>query len=168
MTTPERPRIPNRIRIGSVPYLNAVPLTRGMESEIAFLPPNELGQALRDGLLDAALLSITEVIFDQRYRILDGMGVCSRGPVSSVFLAHKSPLTEVKEIHCDPATLTSVNLLRVLLKHQGIEPKWQPLRTYEDAVHHDNVLLIGNPAIQFRQEYHPHQQPQQRQQSQTK
>ena len=29
-------------RVGSVPYLNSVPLTRGLESEIEFIPPSAL------------------------------------------------------------------------------------------------------------------------------
>ena len=29
-------------KVGSVPYLNAVPLTRGLEEEIIFAPPSEL------------------------------------------------------------------------------------------------------------------------------
>ncbi len=144
-----RPTIPRGVRIGSVPYLNSVPLTWGLEKEIAFLPPNELGMCIRAGDLDAALLSITEVLFQDRYRILDGMGVCSRGPVGSVFLAHSSPIEEIREIYCDPASLTSVNLLRVLLQRRGVRPKWRVLENYESARERENVLLIGNPAIRF-------------------
>jgi hypothetical protein len=55
-----RPSIPRGIRIGSVPYLNAVPLTWGLEREIVFLPPSQLGLAIREGELDVALLSITQ------------------------------------------------------------------------------------------------------------
>ncbi|HSH95469.1 MAG TPA: hypothetical protein VK968_15105, partial [Roseimicrobium sp.] len=34
-------------RVGSVPYLNSVPLTRGLEKEICFLPPSQLAGLLR-------------------------------------------------------------------------------------------------------------------------
>jgi hypothetical protein len=33
-------------RVGSVPYLNAVPLTRGLESEIVFATPSKLAEML--------------------------------------------------------------------------------------------------------------------------
>ena len=36
-------------RVGSVPYLNSVPLTRGLEDQITFAPPSELGTMLRAG-----------------------------------------------------------------------------------------------------------------------
>ena len=42
-------------RVGSVPYLNAVPLTRGLESEIVFATPSKLAEMLQRDELDAAL-----------------------------------------------------------------------------------------------------------------
>src|SRR6185369_13085862 len=88
-------------RVGSVPYLNAVPLTRGIEDEIVFVTPAKLAEMLRRDELDAALVSITEVLFNDRYDVLDGVAVASLGEVKSVFVAHRYPLAEVKEIFCD-------------------------------------------------------------------
>lgn len=157
MSSVVRPSIPKGVRIGSVPYLNSVPLTWGLDREIAYLPPSQLALALRHGDLDAALVSITEVLFENHYRILDGIGVCSNGPVNSVFLAHRVPLSEAREIYCDPASLTSLNLLNVLLRRQGIQPEWRVLKNYAEAGNHSNVMLIGNPAIQFRREHRQHE-----------
>ena len=86
----ENPLAP--FRVGSVPYLNAVPLTRGLEDQILFMPPSELARLLQRDELDAALVSITEVLFHDRYDILDGIAVASLGEVQSVFLAHRGPL----------------------------------------------------------------------------
>src|SRR4051812_42151395 len=74
-------------RVGSVPYLNAVPLTRGIEDEVVFIPPSQLAEKLRAGELDAALVSISEVLMHDLYDILDGIAVASLGEVRSVFLA---------------------------------------------------------------------------------
>src|ERR1043166_5860825 len=41
-------------RVGSVPYLNAVPLTRGLENEILFVTPSRLAEMLKRDELDAA------------------------------------------------------------------------------------------------------------------
>ena len=136
-------------RVGSVPYLNSVPLTRGLESEIEFIPPSALAEKLRRGDLDAALVSITEVLFNDLYDVLDSIAVASLGEVRSVFLAHRKPIESVQEIYCDTASLTSVNLLRVLMAEQGLKPEFKPLAHYADAKSHDFVLLIGNPAIDF-------------------
>src|SRR5882672_1290524 len=60
-------------RVGSVPYLNAVPLTRGLEDQIVFVTPSKLAQMLQRDELDAALVSVTEVLFNDRYDVLDGI-----------------------------------------------------------------------------------------------
>jgi chorismate dehydratase len=136
-------------RVGSVPYLNAVPLTRGLEEQIDFLPPSQLAAKLRAGELDAALVSVTEVLFHDCYDILDGIAVASLGEVKSVFLAHRRPLSEMTEVFCDTASLTSVNLLRVLLAEQGLRPELKPLATQARDAMPDFALLIGDPAIDF-------------------
>jgi chorismate dehydratase len=145
------------MRVGSVPYLNAVPLTRGLEDQIVFAPPSRLAELLREEKLDAALVSVTEVLFNDRYDVLDNIAVASLGEVKSVFLAHRRPLAEVHQVFCDPASLTSVNLLKVLLAERGLKPDLVPLLNYDDAVFHDAVLLIGDPAIRFTRAPHEHQ-----------
>lgn len=142
-------------RVGSVPYLNAVPLTRGLEDEITFLPPSQLAELLRKGEMDAALLSITEVLFNENYDVLDGIAIASLGEVFSVFLAHTVPLEKIQAVHCDPASLTSVNLLRVLLAERGLKPEFKPLAGRPEDC--EAVLLIGNPAIDFRRSEHTHE-----------
>jgi chorismate dehydratase len=144
-------------RVGSVPYLNSVPLTRGLEEQIVFVPPSKLAEMLRRDELDAALVSITEVLLTDRYDVLDGIAVASLGEVKSVFLAHQQPLEEIKEIYCDPASLASLNLLKVLLAERGLKPELKTLASYKDAVNLPNVLMIGDPAIEFLRAPHPHE-----------
>src|SRR6266550_4445922 len=136
-------------RVGSVRYLNAVPLTRGLEEQVCFAVPSELAEMLRRDELDAALVSVTEVLFNDRYDVLDGIAIASLGEVKSVLLAHRRPLAEVKEVYCDTASLTSVNLLRVLLAEQGLLPQFKPLASYDPATIPDFALLIGDPALDF-------------------
>lgn len=137
-------------RVGSVPYLNAVPLTRGLEDEVIFVPPSRLGQMLSKGELDAALVSVTAVLFSGQFDILDDVAIASLGEVQSVLLAHRKPVKEAKEIFCDTASLTSVELMRVLLAEQGLHPKLRPLSGYAaPAALPDFVLLIGDAALDF-------------------
>jgi chorismate dehydratase len=145
-----------KFRIGSVHYLNAAPLTRGVESELIFATPAKLAEMLRRDELDAALVSITEVLFNDRYDILDGIAIASLGEVYSVLLAHKQPLAEAREIFCDTASLTSVNLLKVLLAERGLKPEFKPLENYETVNEKDFVLLIGDRAIDFQRAPHTH------------
>jgi chorismate dehydratase len=134
-------------RVGSVPYLNAVPLTRGLEEQIIFVTPSKLAEMLQRDELDAALVSVTEVLFNDRYDILDGIAIASLGEVKSVLLAHRGPIEEVKEVYCDTASLTSVNLLRVLLAERGLRPEFKALASYDFGALPDYSLLIGDRAI---------------------
>ena len=147
---------PKKFRIGSVPYLNAAPLTRDLGNELVLATPAKLAGMLRRDELDAALVSITEVLLNDRYDILDGIAIASLGEVYSVFLAHKKPLTEVQEVFCDTASLTSVNLLKVLLAERGLKPEFKPLENYAAAADKDFVLLIGDRAIEFQRAPHAH------------
>jgi chorismate dehydratase len=144
-------------RVGSVPYLNAVPLTRGLEDEVQLHAPSKLAEMLRRDELDAALVSVSEVLFHDRYDVLDGVAIASLGEVKSVFVAHRYPIPEVREIFCDRASLTSVNLLKVLLGERGLTPELIPLPEYEIAPSCDAVLLIGDAAIDFARRRHDHQ-----------
>lgn len=144
-------------RVGSVPYLNAVPLTRGLEDQIQFFPPSKLAELLRRDELDAALVSVTEVLFQDRYDVLDGVAVASLGEVKSVFLASRRPFEEMTEVFCDTASLTSVHLLQVLLAERGLRPRVTPLPAYESAKELDFVLLIGDPALEFSRAQHTHE-----------
>jgi chorismate dehydratase len=146
----------NPFRVGSVSYLNAVPLTRGLEEQIVFLPPSQLAVKLRNNELDAALVSITEVLLHDCYDILNGVAVASLGEVKSVFLAHREPLEKIIEVYCDPASLTSVNLLKVLLAERGINATFKALPDYESASTLPNVLLIGDRGLDFLRAGHPH------------
>jgi chorismate dehydratase len=144
-------------RIGSVPHLNAAPLTRGLEQYTTFLPPAALAEALGRDELDAALLSITEVLRQDRYDVLDGVAVASLGEVKSVFLAYRGPLEAVRTIHCDPTSLTSVMLLRVLLAEHGLRPEILPLASDPEAPLPDHLMLIGDRGLEFLHTSHDRQ-----------
>lgn len=136
-------------RVGSVPYLNGVPLTRGLEEEIIYAVPSKLAEMLRRDELDAALVSLAEVLLTGRYDILDGIAIASLGEVQSVLLTHRKPLEEARAIHCDTASITSVKLMQVLLAERGLKPELQPLAGYDFATLPDYALLIGDVALDY-------------------
>jgi len=144
-------------RVGSVKYLNAVPLTRGLEDEVIFATPSNLAEQLRRDELDAGLVSVVEVLFNDRYDILDGIAIASLGEVKSVLLAHRRPLEEARQVFCDAASLTSVELVRVLLAERGLHPEIKALESYDFAALPDYALLIGDRALDFLLGPHEHE-----------
>jgi chorismate dehydratase len=144
-------------RVGTVRALNTVPLTRGLEEEVVYATPSELAGMLRRDELDAALVSIVEPLLTGRYDILDGIAVAALGEVRSVLMAHRRPIEEITEVYCDTASLTSVQLLKVLLAERGLNPEFKPLASYDFTQLPDYALLIGDNALDLALGPHEHQ-----------
>lgn len=133
--------------------------------------PTALCAQLARNELDVALVSSFEFLRNPIYRIVDQVSVCSAGPVYSVFVAHRGTLSEIKEIELDPASETSVNLLRCLLAESKLAPRLVTRSTSSGVgarvltrgkdlrlgtaatTARCAFLLIGDQAIRFRQEH---------------
>jgi len=139
------------LRIGCVKYLNARPLIHGWSGAVDFDHPAALCRKLERGDLDVAMVSSLEFLRRPIYRIVDKISISSRGPVYSVLVAHREELSRIQEIKLDPASETSVALLRCLLAQRGLNPRlvlWH--RHPADATAR---LLIGDQAIRFRKKH---------------
>lgn len=133
------------LRIGCVSYLNSKPLISGLGNAVTLMPPAPLAGSLHAHDLDIALVPVFECFLHPGYRILDGFGICCRGPVKSVFLAHHVPMEEIRTVSLDAASLTSANLLRVLCaKHFRIQPRFVEQDEPADA-----ELWIGDQALNY-------------------
>lgn len=146
------------LRIGCVKYLNARPLIHGWEGNVDFDHPSALCNKLAAGKLDVALVSSFEFLRNPIYRIVDDLSISSNGPVYSVIVAHRREITEIKEIELDPASETSINLLRCLLADLGLNPCLVQRAAGATAMTKSALvgraqLLIGDQAIYVRQEY---------------
>jgi chorismate dehydratase len=136
-------------RIGCVQYLNARPLVEARREEIQFAHPSELASAFDCGDIDVALVPSYFLLSRPENYVADGIAIASDGPVFSVVLAHRLPLDELTSVALDPASVTSVNLLRCILHFHGIEKlRFEPLSGLAGA--HDAALLIGDQALAFR------------------
>lgn len=137
------------LRIGSVPYLNARPLVWGLNGkDVTFEIPAKLSVSFEVGRLDAALLPIFELLRLGGGDIADGIAIACRGEVLSVFVAsQEKELPSLKEIYLDPASRSSVALLRVLLAEFYPDG---PKVVEGQPSDSDARLLIGDPALEFR------------------
>lgn len=143
-------------RIGAVKYLNALPLVDGWPGQIRFDHPSVISGELARGALDVALVSSFEYLRNPIYTVVDGVAIGSRGAVYSVILACRGELSELKEVELDPASQTSVNLLRCLLREANLEPELIPTaENTRDAAPgpERGKLLIGDQAMQFREQH---------------
>lgn len=139
------------LRIGCVQYLNARPLIHAFEGPVRFGHPSDLARQMDSGELDAGLIPIFEALRGNAYAVVDGVAIACDGPVYSVFLAHSGPIREIRRVRLDPASSTSVHLLKVLLaEYHQLLPEYA---TGVDGPSEDPLLLIGNQAIEFRRSH---------------
>lgn len=144
-------------RVGVVAYLNAKPLSWALEQgEVPGVAtvgavPSVLARQLRDGELDAALLSSVVALREPDFEVLDGAGcIASDGPVQSVLLFSKVHVGQIRSVALDTSSLTGVALTRVLLElRHGLRPSYHPLAPDLEAMltDHDAALLIGDPGL---------------------
>ena len=137
------------IQVGSVSYLNAKPLTRGIRSYVKKLEPSALAAELRAGRLDVGLVPLMEVLEApvDTYRVANGIAIGAEREVYSVYLNYTGALPAIKTVALDPASKTSVELVRIVLeKFYLLKPRYVSPDEPADA-----QLLIGDPAIEHRQ-----------------
>ncbi len=140
------------LRVGCVQYLNAQPLIHGWQGPVIFGHPSSLCRQLAAGELDVALVSSFEFLRAPLYQIVDGVAVGSDGAVHSVFLVYQGSLDQIETIDLDPASSTSVNLLRCLVAESGRKTRFETnLDSSRDELQTGRAkLMIGDAAIQFR------------------
>ena len=139
------------LRIGCVKYLNARPLIHGWPGPVVFDHPATLCRMLAAGELDVAFVSSFEFLRHPVYSIVDGVAVGADGPVFSVFVAYCGAFEELQEIALDPASRTSVNLLRCLLAERRLQPRL--IEEEAEVTRTRGRLLIGDQAIKFRDDH---------------
>ena len=133
------------LRYGSVPFINAWPLTRGLDLAYSEVPSRLAGR-FRRGEVDVALLSSFETFRVGTSAIVPGIAIASAGPVGSVLLFRRGPREELRRVRVDDSSLTSAALVRLLLP-EGVE--FVPCRPELDPreAGGDGVLLIGDAAM---------------------
>jgi len=143
------------LQLGVVAYLNAVPLAHGLEAdprfEIVRDVPSRIADALRSGRVDLGVIPSIEYAAGD-YAIVPGVGIASRGPVRSVCLFHRRPLSEIRRVALDSSSRTSAALVRILLRDRlGRDPEYvvMPPSLSDMLSAADAALLIGDRALYF-------------------
>jgi len=143
------------VRVGSVQYLNALPLVHGLDSRpelfsLAFDVPSKCASMLHDKSVDLALIPTIEYVRRSDYLVVPDIAVASEGPVASVAIFTKRPTTAIRSIAIDSSSRTSVALLKILCARWfDIEPKFVTMRPDLEAMlkRCDAALLIGDTAL---------------------
>lgn len=140
--------------LGSVPYLNALPLLEGLEAAtqtpIVFDSPTRLHERVLLGEIDVALLPVISYLENPDLRLIPGTGIVSHGEVRSVKAFHERKgvtLANCMRIHLDTDSKTSRRLLKLLLLKK-YDRDLAEIEFVEAARNADTVLQIGDKALE--------------------
>ena len=145
-----------RLRLAAVSFLNARPITYGIEQglvgaerfDLRFAEPSRCAAAVAAGEADLGLMPIASYAAStEPLRVVPGIAIASRGPVRTVVLVGQVPWQEMTAIALDGASRTSQMLLRLLTKGRGLHPDFVevPHDQIADAVGGTRgALIIGD------------------------
>jgi len=146
------------LRIGAVSYLNTRPLIYGLRERLRGIGslelnlPSRLAEDLAVGKLDVALIPSAEYFrgLSRGYTIVSDAVIACRGPVWSVRLLSRVPISQIESLALDVGSRTSAALVQILLARQaGVRPRTIPLEMEQVAenVDADAILMIGDRAM---------------------
>jgi chorismate dehydratase len=149
-------------RISIIDYLNAAPLNYGFKHglgfehfHLKFQVPSLCADRLREGEVDAGLISSIEYLRIPGLRIVPGLCIASPKRVRSVVVLSKVPPEEIRTLALDTSSRTSVVLSQILLRERyGVHAEPVDMAPDQTAMLQrcDAALLIGDVAMRARRE----------------
>lgn len=144
----------SKVRVGSVPYLNAKPLVYGLihekNVELSFDLPSVLATKLKEKKIDVALIPAISYFSIENLSIIPEICISSDGMVKSVRLFSKVTINLIKKVAIDRSSLSSAALVKILLSEKyNLSPKYvtgDPKSGF-DSFDSDAMLLIGDTAM---------------------
>ena len=142
-------------RLGVVSFLNSRPLIAGLEDnhrfELMFEAPAILDGWLQEGLVDAALVPIVDVLHAcGRYRVVSDACIGSESETMTVRVFSRTPPDRIRALSVDGDSHTSAALATVIW--QRVYKRKLELRRidarHENLTQCDSVLLIGDKVVQ--------------------
>ncbi|MFI5324514.1 MAG: MqnA/MqnD/SBP family protein, partial [Thermodesulfobacteriota bacterium] len=96
------------IKLGSVSFMNAKPLTFAIENglvkhdfEIKLTPPSDLSAMLSRKEIDIGLIPVAEFLKRKRYTAIPDISISSYGKVDSVVLLARGRLEDIQRVAVD-------------------------------------------------------------------
>jgi chorismate dehydratase len=159
------------MRVGRIPYVNCYPVYGAIDrrvvpidAEIVDGVPTALNAQMAAGVLDVSVISAVEYARDaSRYLLLPDLAISCDGPVRSVVLFAKRPVSELggRRVLVSRSSMTSVALLELLFEHVwDARPTFVPADAELTDIaqfgleEHDARLVIGDAALRLGAHLH--------------
>jgi chorismate dehydratase len=159
------------MRVGRIPYVNCYPvygaIDRGVVPIAASIVdgvPTALNAQMAAGVLDVSVISAVEYARDaSRYLLLPDLAISCDGPVRSVVVFAKRPVSELggRRVLVSRSSMTSLALLELLFEHVwDARPTFVPADAeltdiaQFSAEEHEARLVIGDAALRLGAHLH--------------
>jgi|TARA_B100001540_G_scaffold161672_1_gene143042 chorismate dehydratase len=144
--------------IGRVSFINCEPLFHGLEESWNVLPapPSWLtGHLMRRDCILAPIPAADYAKNSDKLVLVPDLSISSKGEVGSVLLFGMKEIATMESIALPSDSATSVTLLKFLIKHRKLDPKYiemgPDLMGMLDKC--DGCLLIGDRALEAARDY---------------
>jgi chorismate dehydratase len=143
------------MRIAAIRYINTLPLIFGLQNrndhDVILDTPSACFRKLISKEVDVALIPAWGTQIRPDVRAIPNLGIAANNQTESVFVYSNKPLNKIQTVAVDPASLTSVNLLKIILHVQyQNQPQFvtSDSSEVEDRLKScDAALVIGDAAI---------------------
>jgi chorismate dehydratase len=143
------------MRIAGIRFINALPLIYGLEKnplhQIFLETPSVCYKKLLNREVDLALIPIFGTQTSLSIQAFRGLGIAAESCTESVFLFCKKTPDQIRNVATDPASLTSITLLKIILNRRyGNTPQFLPdpySNVKQTLEEYDAVMVIGDSAI---------------------
>jgi len=139
------------LNLGAVPYINAIPLIRGLKRPLRRASPAALDRLLRIGELQIATAPVTTLFENPSWHPLPHVAIGTKGAARSVALFTRSKeitFENVRSIYVDMESRTSALLLKVLIALKYKRPLEEiNFITPVSSPDVEAKLLIGDKAL---------------------
>jgi len=149
----------DKIKITAVNYLNTFPFKYGMKefghlldwAEINYATPAECAQMLIDKKTNIALAPIAVLSRQSDLNIITNYCLSTNDVVKSVKLYSYKPIQEIETIILDYQSLSSVSLIKVLMKYYWKkEVRYiQGTQGFERQLNEDAMVVIGDRTFEL-------------------
>jgi chorismate dehydratase len=143
------------MRIAAIRYINTLPLIFGLQNrndhDLILDTPSACFRKLISNEVDVALIPVWGTQLQADVHAIPDLGIAANNQTESVFVYSNKQLNKIQTVAVDPASLTSVNLLKIILHVQyQNQPKFVTSNScdIQDRLKScDASLVIGDAAI---------------------
>jgi len=149
-----------KARIGMVDFINTAPIYEVWRQQVrepgwrvTEAVPSVLNRMIRKGELDLGFVSSLEFARNpEKYLIMPSLSISSTGAVGSVFLASRTPLSELsgRDLTFSGQSRSSSALARIVCEEfMGLHPVYRQAEVGEEPGGGEAVVVIGDEALRM-------------------